>query len=66
MKSKFLTPVLLLVFGAILTTSSCRKFETDDLFDPDPINADTPVDGDNRTNFVPVLQKDIQTDQKSK
>lgn len=62
MKSKILSSLLLLAFGAVLMTSSCRKFETDDLIDP--IIADTPTDGENR-KAVPVIIKDGETNMRS-
>jgi hypothetical protein len=54
MKTKLLSTFLLLVFGAVLMTSSCRKFETDDLIDP--IVSDTPSDGGNRS-AVPMTDQ---------
>lgn len=54
MKTKLLSTFLLLVFGAVLMTSSCRKFETDDIIDP--ITADTPTDGGNR-GAVPMTDQ---------
>jgi hypothetical protein len=54
MKTKLFSVLLLLVFGAVLMTSSCRKFETDDIIDP--IVLDTPTD-EGKRSAVPMTDQ---------